>query len=156
MIFANNVIFANGNAQFWRCFRPKIHPKIVIILLNKFGIPQVCFRPLEYIIRLPTKLLVKLRFGDFRIFLKFCSLIIISLPQKLPKNHHTSLEGVASTKFLLMFKIHVKVFDKIVSVLSYLWLVLTQPAFTCSKLTIETLEQRCEICLKLTIKCFYC
>ena len=29
---------------------------------------------------------------------------------------------------------------------------LTQPAITCSKLTIETLEQRCEICSKLTIK----
>ena len=26
------------------------------------------------------------------------------------------------------------------------------PAFTCSKLTRETLEQRCEICSKLTIK----
>ena len=31
-------------------------------------------------------------------------------------------------------------------------LFITQPAFTCSKLTIETLEQRCEICSKLTIK----
>ena len=29
---------------------------------------------------------------------------------------------------------------------------ITQPAFTCSKLAIETLEQRCEICSKLTIK----
>ena len=28
----------------------------------------------------------------------------------------------------------------------------SQPAFTCSKLTIETLEQRCKICSKLTIK----
>ena len=28
----------------------------------------------------------------------------------------------------------------------------TQLAFTCSKLTIVTLKQRCEICLKLTIK----
>ena len=28
----------------------------------------------------------------------------------------------------------------------------TQPAFTCSKLTKEILEQRCEICSKLTIK----
>ena len=28
----------------------------------------------------------------------------------------------------------------------------SQPAFTCSKLTKETLEQRCEICSKLTIK----
>ena len=27
-----------------------------------------------------------------------------------------------------------------------------QPAITCSKLIIETLEQRCEICSKLTIK----
>ena len=27
-----------------------------------------------------------------------------------------------------------------------------QPAITCSKLTIETLELRCEICSKLTIK----
>ena len=30
--------------------------------------------------------------------------------------------------------------------------MLTQVAITCSKLTIETLEQRCEICSKLTIK----
>ena len=29
---------------------------------------------------------------------------------------------------------------------------ITQPAFTCSKLTTEALEQRCEICSKLTIK----
>ena len=29
---------------------------------------------------------------------------------------------------------------------------MTQPVFTCSKLTIETLEQRCEICPELTIK----
>ena len=29
---------------------------------------------------------------------------------------------------------------------------ITQPTFTCSKLTIETLEQRCEVCSKLTIK----
>ena len=28
----------------------------------------------------------------------------------------------------------------------------TQPTITCSKLTVETLEQRCEICSKLTIK----
>ena len=28
----------------------------------------------------------------------------------------------------------------------------TLPAFTCSKFTIETLEQGCEICSKLTIK----
>ena len=28
----------------------------------------------------------------------------------------------------------------------------SQPAITCSKLAIETLEQRCEICSKLTIK----
>ena len=30
--------------------------------------------------------------------------------------------------------------------------VISQTAITCSKLTIETLEQRCEICSKLTIK----
>ena len=29
---------------------------------------------------------------------------------------------------------------------------LTHPAISCSKLAIETLEQRCEICSKLTIK----
>ena len=28
----------------------------------------------------------------------------------------------------------------------------TQPAITCSRLTIKTLEQRCEICSELTIK----
>ena len=30
--------------------------------------------------------------------------------------------------------------------------VLIHPAFTCSKLAIETLEARCKICSKLTIK----
>ena len=30
--------------------------------------------------------------------------------------------------------------------------IFSQPAITCSKLIIETLEQRCEICSKLTIK----
>ena len=30
--------------------------------------------------------------------------------------------------------------------------LLSQPEFTCSKLTIETLEQRCELCSMLTIK----
>ena len=33
--------------------------------------------------------------------------------------------------------------------------VTSQPAFTCSKLTIETIEQRCEICSKLTINWTY-
>ena len=35
---------------------------------------------------------------------------------------------------------------------SFIYLRMTHPAFTCLKLTIETLEQRCEICSKLTIK----
>ena len=35
---------------------------------------------------------------------------------------------------------------------SFIYLRMTHLAFTCLKLTIETLEQRCEICLKLTIK----
>ena len=30
--------------------------------------------------------------------------------------------------------------------------MLSQPVITCSKLTIETLEQKCEICSKLTVK----
>ena len=34
----------------------------------------------------------------------------------------------------------------------YYYKIHTQSAFTCSKLTIKTLEQRCEICSKLTIK----
>ena len=32
------------------------------------------------------------------------------------------------------------------------WVILAQPAITCSKLTIETLKQRGEICSKLTVK----
>ena len=32
----------------------------------------------------------------------------------------------------------------------------SQPAITFSKLNIETLKQRCEICSKLTIWCLYC
>ena len=31
-------------------------------------------------------------------------------------------------------------------------IMISKPAFTCSKLTLKTLEQSCEICSKLTIK----
>ena len=34
----------------------------------------------------------------------------------------------------------------------YIRIKISQPAFTCSKLTKETLEKSCEICSKLTIK----
>ena len=37
-------------------------------------------------------------------------------------------------------------------IVKYFEHVNTQPAFTCSKVTIKTLEQRCKICSKLTIK----
>ena len=57
-------------------------------------------RSLEYIIRFPTRLLVKLCFGHFGIFLKFYSLFKIFAPQKPPKKIITGLwKGVPSGKF---------------------------------------------------------
>ena len=88
--------------SFYSVSEKKIRPKIVIGPLNEFGILQVCLRPLEYIIRFLIKLLVKLRFGDSEIFLRFCSLLIFFPPQKPPKNHHTSLKKLLAK---LLFKL---------------------------------------------------
>ena len=41
---------------------------------------------------------------------------------------------------------------RIITILSNISKIYSQPAITCSKLTTETLEQRFEICSKLTIK----
>ena len=49
-------------------------------------------RSLEYIIRFPTRLLVKLCFGHFGIFLKFYSLLRFLHPKNHPKNNHRSLK----------------------------------------------------------------
>ena len=122
-------------------------------LFTIFTPKNVCLHPLKYIIKLSKKLLLKLRFEDLGIFFRFYSLSIIFPPQKLPKNHHTFLKmfpkielwrfsnifnvmltffnfsarkttkksshlsekSVASGKFILLFKIHDKIFDKILS-----------------------------------------
>ena len=66
-------------------------------------------------------------------------------------NASTALDGVEQTGCILLKYNMLKQSEK------YLPRVrikntITQMAFTCSKLTIETLEQRYEICTKLTIK----
>ena len=72
-------------------------------------------RPLEYIIKFRTKLLFKLPLGDFRMFLRLSSLFTMFAHQKPPENCHRSLKDVClKLNLLLLFKIHVKAFDKIV------------------------------------------
>ena len=58
-------------------FLPTTFPKIVTGSLNRCGIVWVRLSPLEYISKSLTKLLVKLCFGNFRIFLMSCSLFKI-------------------------------------------------------------------------------
>ena len=53
---------------------------------------QIFLFPLDSILRFPKKLLVKLCFGNFQMFLGICSLFIIFAPQKPPQNHHRSLK----------------------------------------------------------------
>ena len=97
-------------------FPPKKHAKIVTVPLNGWGILQICLRSLEYILRFQTKLVFKLSFGNFRIFLRLCSLFTIFAPQKTPKNYHWSLKGMrCPPKLLVLLKIHVRGFKKIVS-----------------------------------------
>ena len=55
-------------------------------------------------------------------------------------------------RFQLLLNWSFKLFSKTRHLLMMTGSEPTQPAFTCSKLTIETLIQRCEICSKLTIK----
>ena len=77
-------------------------------------------RLLDYIIRFPTRLLFKLCFGDFRIFLRLLSLFTIFARQKPSENHHKSLKVVwYKPNLILLFKIHVNVFDKFVFYITY-------------------------------------
>ena len=55
-------------------------------------------------------------------------------------------------RFQLLLNWSVKLFSKTRHLLMMTGSQPTQLAFTCSKLTIETRKQRCEICSKLTIK----
>ena len=72
------------------------------------------FSLLEYLIRFLTKVLVKLWFGIFQIFLKFCSLFKIFAPQNPLRNHHRCLKGMQCLpKLHVLLKIHVEGFDKI-------------------------------------------
>ena len=52
-------------------FLPSKHPKIVTGPLNGCDIVWIRLCPLEYMLKVRTKLLVKLRFGNFLIFFKF-------------------------------------------------------------------------------------
>ena len=81
-------------------FPPRKTQKIIAGPLNGCGILQICLRPLEYLIRFPTKLLVKLYFGNVWMFLKFYLLFKIFAPQKPPKKSLLVFEkSVASDKF---------------------------------------------------------
>ena len=80
--------------------------------------------PLEYI-RFPEKLLVKLCFGSFRIFLNFCSFFNIFAPQKPPKNHHRCLKEMQRlSKLLVLLKYTLRVLTKFVGHLVLLYLLI--------------------------------
>ena len=101
--------------SFYGVSAKKNHPKIITGPINWFAIPQIYLHPLEYIIRLMRKLLVKLRFGDFQNFFKvlFTSKAFFT-PKTTQKSSHISEKGAILAKFISMFNRYVKVFDKIV------------------------------------------
>ena len=93
-------------------------------------IPKYCHRSLKwvrhclnlsmsfrlYFKKFPSRLLVKVCFKDFRIFLRLYSRLMIFSSQKPHKSYHWSLKEIwHQPKLLILFKIHVTVFDKIVS-----------------------------------------
>ena len=96
---------------------PPKYPTTVTGPLNGCGIVWIWLCPLDHILKFSTKLLVKVRFRDFRIFLRLYSRLTIFASQKTTRKIITDLRkrhGISKSYFFL-FKIHVKVFDKIVS-----------------------------------------
>ena len=91
-------------------------PEIVTGPLNGCSIVLIWSCPLDYTLRFPTKLLVKIRFGDFWIFFRLYSPLTIfaSLKQKKQKII-TGLWKRCSQSYLFCLKYHVKVFNKIIS-----------------------------------------
>ena len=103
---------------FFKIFAPQKPSKNIIIgPLNRCGIDWIHLCPLEYI----SNFLVKLCFGNFWIFLKSCSLFKIFAPHKPTRNYHRSLKEVwHKSNLFFVFIIHVKVFDKFVSLFTIL------------------------------------
>ena len=102
-------------------FMPRNYPKIITSPLDGCGIVWIRFCPLEYISKFPTKLLVKLCFKNFWIFLKSCLLFKIFSPHKPTKNYHMSLKEVwHKPNLLFLFIIHVKICDKFIFLLNIL------------------------------------
>ena len=90
--------------------------KVTRASLNGCRIVYSCLHPLEYIIWFPLKSLFKFCFGNFQIFLKFCPLFVMFAPQKPLKNHPRFQKDVwGKPNLLFLFKIHLKVFDKVIS-----------------------------------------
>ena len=117
VIFANifKIIFS-----FDSVFAHKVL-KNVTVPLNRCGIVWIRLWPLDYISEFPTKLLFKLCFGNFRIFLKSYSIFKIFPPLKPTKNHHRSLKEVwHKPNLLFIFIKYVKIFDKFVFLFSIL------------------------------------
>ena len=90
-------------------------PKIVTGFLHGCGNVWIWFCPLDYILKFPTKFLVKLCFGNFLIFLKFCLLFKISAPQKTTKKWSEVKKEIRhKPNVFFLFIINVKVFNKFV------------------------------------------
>ena len=69
-----------------------------------------------YILRFLTNLLVNVCFGDFRIYFRLDSCLKIFAPKKPASQKSSQVSEIWGHPKLLMFlKIHVEVFDKIVS-----------------------------------------
>ena len=101
--------------QFWLRICAQKYQKTATVPLNGCGIVWIWLCPLDFILKFPTKWLVKACFGDFGIFLRlYLRLMIFASPKPqkivagLWKRYGTS------QKLLLLIKINVKLFDWIV------------------------------------------
>ena len=96
-------------------FRAQKYPKTATVPLNGCGIVWIWLCPLDFILKFPTKWLVKACFGDFGIFLRlYLRLTIFASPK--PQKIMAGLwkRYGTSQKLLFLIKINVKVFDWIV------------------------------------------
>ena len=105
---------------------PQKYPKIVTGTWNGWGIGWIWLCPLDYILTFPTKLLAKLRFRDFRIFLRLYSPLTIFASQKPQKKVITGLwkrHGIRKSYFFCL-KYMLRGSTKLLVQLSLLYLLL--------------------------------
>lgn len=121
--------------------------------LNGCDVLRIC--PLEYIFRFPIKLLIKMSFGNFSMFLGYKVMVILQdfcISQNDLKQSQISGKVVALSKFTFAFKKHVKSFNRnVYSVIFVIFANIFEITFSFYGVSAPKTHKKCHESLKYVL-----